>query len=419
MIAAAVAFAAKMALAIVTYGTNDVLTWEADLQTLKARGARTLYVEGSRPTWQGNSTGVRQQFNHPPFMIHVLQAGAGLAEITGLPFRTWLRVSCALADIAMLWLVCGILRAERIAPDASSLVAVALSPASILISGFHGNTDPIMVCFLVLSVYLVATGRPTWLAGATFGLSLSIKVVPIIFLPVVLFSLSSVRRRAVFTLSAAAVFLLGSMPYLAEEPILVIRNVLGYTPGAGLWGFPLLALLISEQAHAGYLSIARYAAPAAVLLATLWIHFRAPDCSLSLRCGCAAFLLLFLAPGFGLQYLVWLVPWSAALPWQSIRWHHAIVGADLMLFYGAFSRWRLDLANTFDYAPPSIPFVGILNTLCWISVGAVSLVYGRIVAHRTKGMPLLSSGLEKSTLPTLLYENSVGCRVTPNENASR
>jgi hypothetical protein len=382
-IAAAVALAAKTVLAFVTYGTNDVLTWEADLHTLKTKGAQTLYIEGSRPTWQANLTGVRQQFNHPPFMIHVLRAGAFLAETTGLPFRTWLRVSCALADIAMLLLVCGILQAERIAPDTSSLVAVALSPASVLISGFHGNTDPIMVCFLVLSIYLVATGRPIWCAGAAFGFAISIKVVPILFLPVVLLSLCSVRRRAAFTLAAAAVFLLGSMPYLAEEPMLVIRNVLGYTPGAGLWGFPLLALLISEQAHAGYLAIARYAAPGAVLLASLWIHFRAPDCPLFLRCGCAAFLLLFLAPGFGLQYLVWLVPWSAALPWRSVRWHHAIVGANLLLFYGAFSRWRWDLANTFDYAPPAMPFIGILNVLCWLSVGVVAHAYGLVVTRRT------------------------------------
>jgi hypothetical protein len=394
MIAATFALAAKLVLAFVTYGTNDVLTWEADLHTLKESGERTLYIEGSRPTWPGNSTGVRQQFNHPPFMIHVLQAGAAIAETTGLPFRTWLRVACAVADIAMLWLVCGILRAERIAPDASSLVAVALSPASILISGFHGNTDPIMVCFLVLSIYLIVTGRPAWLAGAAFGLAISIKIVPILFLLLVLLSLSSVRRSAAFILSAAAVFLLGSMPYLAREPMLVMRNVLGYTPGAGLWGFPLLAVLISEQAHAGYLAIARYAVPGAVLLATLWMHFHGPDCPLFLRCGFAVFLLLFLAPGFGLQYLVWLVPWSAALPWKSARWHHAIVGADLILFYGAFSRWRWDLANTFDYAPPAIPFVGMLNTLCWISVGAVALTFGLLVSGGTKRSPLLSSGLE-------------------------
>jgi hypothetical protein len=393
LIAAAVALTAKLVLAFVTYGTNDVLTWEADLRTLKASGQRTLYVDGSRPTWPGNPVGVRQQFNHPPVMIHVLRAGAALAETTGLPFRTWLRVSCALADTAMLWLVCGILRAERIAPDASSLVGVALSPASLLISGFHGNTDPIMVCFLVLSIYLIVTGRPTWLAGATFGLAISIKIVPILFLPVVLLALSPVRRRAVFALSAGAVFLLGSMPYLAQEPMLVIRNVMGYTPGAGLWGFPLLALMISEEAHAGYLAIARFAVPGAVLLAALWVHFRAPDCPLFLRCGFGVFLLLFLAPGFGLQYLVWLVPWSAALPWKSARWHHAIVGADLMLFYGAFSRWRWDLANTFDYAPPAIPFVGMLNALCWISVGAIALMFGLLVADRTKRPSLLSSGL--------------------------
>jgi hypothetical protein len=381
IIAAAVAFAVKILLAVTTYGTNDVLTWEADLRTLQTRGAQTLYLEGARPTWQGNSTGVKQQFNHPPFVLRVLQAWAFLADATGLPFRAWLRVTCALADIAMLWLVCGVLRAEKIPMDGRVLLGVALSPASIFVSGFHGNTDPIMVCFLVLSVYLITTRRPIWLAGAAFGMAMNIKVVPAIFLPVVLLSLSSVRSRIAFAVPAAAVFLVGSMPYLAHDPALVIHNVFGYTPGAGLWGFPTFAHLISAEALAAYVAVGKYLAPGAVLLASFWIDSRAPNCPIFVRCGLAAFVFLFFAPGFGMQYLVWLVPWSAALSWKTVRWHHAIVAADLFLFYAVFSRWQWHLANTFDYLPPSIALVGILQTVCWISVGMVAAAYGRYIVQ--------------------------------------
>jgi hypothetical protein len=212
---------------------------------------------------------------------------------------------------------------------------------------------------------------------------MSIKIVPAIFLPAVLFYLRSLRSCSGFTVSAATVFLVGSMPYLAQDSALVIRNVFGYTPGAGLWGFPLLALLMSEDALASYLTIGRYVAPAAVLLSSVWIYFRAPACPLFVRCGFVAFLFLFLAPGFGMQYLVWLVPWSAALLWKHVRWHYAIAAADLILFYAAFSRWRWDLANTFDYSPPAIPFVGLLQTLCWMSVGVIAVVFGRsILADR-------------------------------------
>ena len=384
ILACALSFSLKVILALATYGTNDVLTWEAHVRALQARGVQALYLEGSRPIWEENSFGVNQQFNHPPFMIHALRAWAAISDATGVPLRAWLRLTSAAADIAMIWLVLGILRAESIAVNSRMLLAVSLSPVSILVSGFHGNTDPIMICLLLVSIYLIATRRPIWLAGAAFGMAMNIKIVPIIFVPAILLSLSPLRKRAAFVLAAGAVFAGGSMPYLAHDPSLIARCVFGYNPGAGLWGFPMFALLISEDALARYVVVGKYLGPAAVLLSSIWISVRAPRYPLFLRCGLVAFLFLFLASGFGMQYLVWLVPWMAALSCRNARWHYALVSCDVVLFYGAFSRWRWHIANVFDYSPPSIALIGILQTACWLSVGVVVIAYARSILKQAK-----------------------------------
>ena len=54
-----------------------------------------------------------------------------------------------------------------------------LCPTSIMISGFHGNTDPLMIALLLLSVYLIEADAPSWIAGATMGLATNVKVVPV------------------------------------------------------------------------------------------------------------------------------------------------------------------------------------------------------------------------------------------------
>jgi len=59
------------------------------------------------------------------------------------------------------------------------IALLALSPISILISGFHVNTDSMMVFFVALTVFLLGRKRPGW-AAVAFGLAASIKLVRLI-----------------------------------------------------------------------------------------------------------------------------------------------------------------------------------------------------------------------------------------------
>ena len=61
--------------------------------------------------------------------------------------------------------VCG--KAIPLAAGARVLL-LAVAPISIMVSGFHGNTDPLMVFLVLLSVYLLEARRSTWRAGVAY-----------------------------------------------------------------------------------------------------------------------------------------------------------------------------------------------------------------------------------------------------------
>ena len=135
--AALLMLAAKIAIDINTYGSIDALTWEANLQALRYGGAAALYRNGVTVPAAGGH--YLQVFNHPPFLFHLLSWWGALADVSGLPLRFWLRLSCAAADLGSLFLLAGILRRRSIPFDPAGLLLVAVSPVSLMVSGFHGK----------------------------------------------------------------------------------------------------------------------------------------------------------------------------------------------------------------------------------------------------------------------------------------
>jgi hypothetical protein len=59
--------------------------------------------------------------------------------------------------------------------SAAALLIVVASPVSLIISGFRGNTYPIMVAFLLLSLYKIETG-PAWLARSALAMAVNTKI---------------------------------------------------------------------------------------------------------------------------------------------------------------------------------------------------------------------------------------------------
>src|SRR6185295_16024848 len=94
-----------------------------------------------------------------------------------LQFAFLLRLASIIADIAV---VVALLRWRAKLgnfPPWWALIVFAASPVSLMVSGFHGNVDPIMVALLFLATIAAACERPV-LCGVLFGLAANVKIVP-------------------------------------------------------------------------------------------------------------------------------------------------------------------------------------------------------------------------------------------------
>lgn len=320
-------------------------------------------------------------FNHPPAMIHLIRLCGWLADSTGVRFQFWLRLPSILADIGSFILVLGLL--QRLWPANirfGSLLALALCPTAILISGYHCNTDSLMIFFVLLSIYLIETEKPAWLGGVSFGLALCVKIMPLCFLPAVFFYLKGLRRRIYFFACVALTFVFCSMPYLAQDPKAIWVTVFGYSSIYGHWGWTLLAYLTFpdlptylhqpydvQGAHTIFAQALKAATIALILLVSIWFNRRQPKPSLFLECGLITAIFLFMAPGFGVQYLVWLVPFVAAL---RLRWSLAYYSVSTAyLLSGYLCRASLECL------PPLV--MVLVSITCWLLILVILLTFRR------------------------------------------
>ncbi len=85
------AFLVKLFLAVKTYGTNDVYSYDQFSVWSRYLGVSLYHLD--------------PLFNHPPSLIHLLHGLSWLGRVSPLPFPFWLRLPAILADAANLWLV--------------------------------------------------------------------------------------------------------------------------------------------------------------------------------------------------------------------------------------------------------------------------------------------------------------------------
>jgi hypothetical protein len=359
----------KIAIAYNTYGTNDARTFEADIAKLESVGAKALYQQGVEPR-----PGNKQPFSHSPALIHGLLLLRKLENKSGMPVRFWLRVCCALADLASLGLlfVMGV-------RSGTALLTAAFAPAgaSIMISGFHVNTDPIMVCAVLLSVYLVQSQRFVW-AGTVLGIALSIKPSALLFVPGLIVAAGARRSAEIIGVATLSFFGL-SLPFIWHFPFVIGTSMLTYAGLYKFWGIPALSLLTgSDGVYKWYESFGKFVALGVIGAAAVAVGYRGRRERMLTNCGLSAALFLLFTPGFGFQYLAYLVPWLAVTRRFVAISFHLICGAFMIAAYTWGSRgvpW--DLSNFFltRYMPAHVFFLGLVT---WVLVGLVAAEFVRL-----------------------------------------
>jgi uncharacterized membrane protein YuzA (DUF378 family) len=286
--------AARLWLWWVSMGSNDVVSWYEYAESIAANGLVETYRN-------------IQLFNHPPLMgLYAAQAWRWCGEDLWT-FAHLIKIPGMVGEALILWAL------WRFAgPRASA--AYAWLPAAILVSGFHGNTDCLYAA-LVLVAVIAFDRRRYFLAGLLLAAALNVKLIPLMLLPLVF--IGSPNRNALLRLTAGLA--IGAAPFAL--PALsaghaMYRNTLLYNSTADNWG--LLAILnhateiavlgkLAAAARAAYLLAGRYVILASVTGVALLSKFgsRRP---MAEQAALGAALFLLLAPGFGVQYVIFVAP---------------------------------------------------------------------------------------------------------------
>lgn len=323
--------AIRWTLALRTVGTNDVLYWQRFMETIAEHGSVEIY----RRIWF---------YNHPPMMSGYLSLIRPLVPYSPNGFPFLMKLPALLADLGSIWLIYRIVVRFWDARSATlAACLVALSPILISVSGFHGNTDPLFIFLVVLAAERLAVGRNPILAGAILGVATNVKIVPVLTWPLFFFWIPTWRDRFRFFIPAGAIFAGGFAYHLWFAFADVKRNVFDYPSHTGLWGVTLvLRELGAEQLYALYARVGRWVMLLAMIGVGVVTGLRrsgdpAHDGRLLFTGLGNTFLAFFLlTPGFGIQYLAWLVPTGVFLGLRGALAYNVVGGAFVI---GVYTFW--------------------------------------------------------------------------------
>jgi hypothetical protein len=325
-LAASAALLAKLLCAALTVGTNDADAFY--------NFGRFIWEHGLLAQYRATP-----EFNHTPLVGWFCAGIYGIGH--GFAFNWLLRLPGIIAD----FLAVGVLArwsASGGRPPLWALLLFALSPVNFMISGFHGNFDPVLAWLLLLAAREGERNRAGW-CGLFFGLACQVKIIPLLLAPALFFFWLQHRRARVFFFAASATILAGWATPLVALPETFLHQVLGYNSNWGSWGLTWLlhATGWSPFAPVGFQNLTTMQVAimsglkAVIVIAALWFGWKrrvlsAADLAKTLTLIWAVFFVF--APGVGAQYLVWFAP---LLLRDSPRWF-AIITAASSIFLFAF-----------------------------------------------------------------------------------
>jgi Gpi18-like mannosyltransferase len=359
------AFLPKLLISMRTFGTQDIHTWEVFAQGVSQWGTVGIYRHHA--------------LNYPPLVGDYLLVINKLSQ-WGVSLRVTIRVVSSAADVVSGLLVFEILRRRgSLLRSTISGIAVAASPVLFLISGYHGQTDPLFVMLVLLGSFLVIDKRMALLGGVALGLAIGIKLVPIVVLPTIAVYLfrqhrgQFVRGAAGFGMTFAATW----GPAILHEWDGLKRNVLEY---AGIndhpWGLVRLTDGLNwSWASQFMIGPGRFTVLLLCALIPAALTWQRPQLAMeSAAMSLVAFLIL--SPAFSVQYLAWAVAAGYLLDFWSATLYNVLGGLLLFLIY---NHWNGGLPWT-GLAKGQLytPYEGTLAALVWTVLIAI-LIRG---AHR-------------------------------------
>ena len=377
--AALIALVFKLVIASSTFGTSDVFLWREFAQSVRENGPVGIYGHHFLLV-----------YNHAPLSGWLLAAINWLTDHGLGGFPTLIRVPACLADVVTAVLVFELVRLIRSVRQATiAAVLVALSPILIVVSGFHGNTDPVFVMFSLLTIYLVVVRGWYGFAGAAYLLALSVKLVPVVIAPTLLVLLvrAGWRRIGHFAIGATVVILPLWLPVVLTRWTEFRRDVLSYA-GVDLRQWGLIQVLRSvglrPEGESLIAGPGRFVILAVCALLPAILLLRRPRAA-GVAAGLAFVLFLLLTPAFGMQYLSWAVAGAYLVSTWAATAYNLFGSLFIIVVY---DNWNSAYPWHWNVAPgkPLRSKELILQFPAWVSLFAVAAV-GLLMVFRRDDQP--------------------------------
>jgi hypothetical protein len=369
----------KLLYAARTQGSNDVFNWAEFATAVRRYGPIDIY--GHTLVVKGH---VYPVYNHPPAIGWMLVLFNKLDDL-GIPFRFLIRVPATLADIVTTMLVFELVRSRRSLLQATIAgIGVAVSPALIIVSGYHGNTDPVFIMLTFVSFYLLVNQRSAALAGLAFAGAMSVKIVPIVALPLLLFVVwrSGRKRLYQFLGASSVVFVILWVPVILKRWTEFKTDVIGFKGYPGQWGLIEIANKLSLSQHwidflqgSGRTLLLVVAAGLPVLLA-----WKRPAATVE-AFGLALVLILLLSTATGGRYLVWAIGAAFLIDvWSAVVYD---IAASVLLIK-VYDHWSNALPWHWDRAHASVwtHWQVVLAGIAWAALLLVTLMTLRALWDR-------------------------------------
>jgi hypothetical protein len=351
------------------------------------------YLAG-RDLLDPSSTGGNPSFF--PVGHYFLAAACLLAsQWTGMTFSFLIRTPAILADL----LVSLLLRAMPRGGDRAAVLYM-VNPVTFLLSVYHGQLHTVALAGTVLALWLADRGRLE-LGGVMLGLAASLRQhYSALIIPLVV---SAGRRRLTTLVLFALTILLVNVQLLASARP---DRILAPTSSHGIWGYTVP--LVQGPRILSLLGFSQLGFVPDFLIHTFEVYGIGLSWIWAVVFGLWAWrrneedlwraALLFLlglyvvGPGFGVQYLVWVVPfWVLVQPLGSVL-YSTLAGAYLA---GTYWVWGLNAKYGVRSLTANLGLLGAVDLTVILAVGTLGFltwVYCSAVVWRLALAPGRSSG---------------------------
>jgi len=288
--------------------------------------------------------------NYPPLWVIIVKGLDWFSLATGLPLHGLVKLPAIAADAGIGLLIYHM----TVRQGCSHQEAVRQSnrylwnPLVIIFSCYHGQIESVFLAFILLTVLTIpdvqSSSRWFW-SFFWLGTGIAIKHPPLVLLPFFLLHTGTLKQAILACVACALPFLL-SLPFFSLEELNSFFRVVSHYSGIyGLWGY-------SSIIHNLSLNI-----PLPVIhVLDIWLQRAGPwivvpgVMAVTWKCWCEhrpifqsitiIWLAVFLmSSGFGIQYLLWVVPSAILTCDRWLKWYIPLATAFAFSLYYYWFYW--------------------------------------------------------------------------------